>query len=66
MRTDFSPRFDEEVARFALRHACEDCTFFVAERGACANGYPTATHRLRAFAPGGPRDGMFCKEFELR
>lgn len=66
MRTDLSARFFDEVGRFSLRHTCEHCTYFVDERQACANGYPTATHRLAAFLPEGTQDGMFCKEFELR
>lgn len=39
--------------------------FFVAETGRCANGYPNAMHRDAAFAPEGPGDGTFCKDFEL-
>ena len=66
MRSIADGHFDAERALYALRHACEDCTFFVAETGRCANGYPNAMHRDAAFAPAGPRDGTFCKEFELR
>ncbi len=65
MRTIVGHEFEEERARFALRHACEDCVFFVAESGRCANGYPNAMHRDAAFEAEGPGDGTFCKEFEL-
>ena len=66
MRTIVGREFEEERARYGLRHACEDCVFFVAEGGHCANGYPNAMHRDAAFGSDGPRDGTFCKEFELR
>jgi hypothetical protein len=66
VRTIVGREFEAERARFALRHACEDCVFFVAEGARCANGYPNAMHRDAAFALDGPADGTFCKEFELR
>lgn len=65
MRTAIDATFFEEHARFAFAHACEDCVYHDPERDRCAHGYPDATHRRAAFAPEGPRDGMFCKEFEL-
>lgn len=66
MRAIADPEFVAESARFRLRHACEDCVLFELETARCANGYPNAMHREAAFAPDGPRDGTFCKEFELR
>lgn len=65
MRTIVGREFEEDRRRYALRHACEDCTFFVAESGRCANGYPNGMHRDAAFEDEGLRDGTFCKEFEL-
>lgn len=65
MRRVVDRDFAAQRARYALRHACEDCVFFVAETGRCANGYPNAMHRESAFDEEGPRDGTFCKEFEL-
>ena len=66
MRAIVDPEFETERTHFALRHACEDCVFFVAETTRCANGYPNEMHRDAAFEVDGPRDGTFCKEFELR
>ncbi len=66
MRSVKDAAFGDDVRRWALRHACEDCVFFVDERAACANGYPNAMHRAAAFEPGSQVDGTFCKEFELR
>ena len=65
MRTIAGREFDGERVRYALHHACEDCVFFVAETGRCANSYPNSMHRDAAFGPEGPRDGTFCKDFEL-
>jgi len=63
VRTLIDARLRSEAKRFALRYTCEDCAHFVAERGACANGYPTRAHlgvELEA------ADSLeFCKEFEL-
>jgi hypothetical protein len=66
VRTIVGQEFSAERVRYALRHACEDCVFFVDEAGRCANGYPNGMHREAAFVPDGPGDGTFCKEFELR
>ncbi|MDO9022512.1 MAG: hypothetical protein Q8S73_19475 [Deltaproteobacteria bacterium] len=66
MRAIVDQEFAAERARYALRHACEDCVFFVDETGRCANGYPNAMHRDAAFTVGAPVDGTFCKDFELR
>lgn len=65
MRTIAGDEFDGERARYSLHHACEDCVFFVAETGRCANGYPNSMHREAAFGRDGLRDGTFCKDFEL-
>lgn len=65
MKTAFSERYFEEHARYGFTHACEDCVYHDPERDRCAHGYPDAMHRRAAFTREGPRDGMFCKEFEL-
>jgi hypothetical protein len=65
VRAIVGAEFEVERERYALRHACEDCVFFVRESAACANGYPNGMHRDAAFAPDGPKNGTFCKEFEL-
>ena len=49
----------QEIDRFRLRFACEDCVHFAPTREACAHGYPTEPHRLRSDTI------VFCKEFEL-
>jgi hypothetical protein len=68
MRLPRSARFDEEVARFALRFTCEDCAHFDARREACRHFWPTEAHRMERYqAP--RREGdevVFCKEFEVR
>ena len=67
MLTKRTPRFEEESARHALRHACEDCAHFDAPTERCRHGWPTAEHR-RARVEAPPRDGdvvVFCKEWEL-
>jgi len=62
------PDFQRERERFALRHTCEECTFFrVPPDGtepACAHGWPNAEHR-RAHYDGQPELVVFCKEFEI-
>lgn len=61
MRTRIDATLRDEASRYGLRFACEDCAHFVAERAACAHGYPPGP-RLTAM------DGVeivFCKEFEL-
>lgn len=58
-------RFLDERAKFALAHTCERCVYHDRDKGACAHGYPDATHREAPYASGDARDGMFCKEFEL-
>lgn len=65
MKTPIDARFFAESERFAFTHTCEDCTYHDRELDRCAHGYPDAMHRREAFAPGGPKNGMFCKEFEL-
>ncbi len=64
MRTPLSSpegeRLLEQARRFELRHACEHCIHFDAEREACGHGYPTAEHRLAVAGA-----ITFCKEFEL-
>ena len=65
MKTRFDERYFSDAERFVFTHACEDCAYHDVERDRCAHGYPDGQHRRAAFTPEGPRDGMFCKEFEL-
>lgn len=65
MKTLFDDRYFTDAARYAFTHSCERCAYHDVERDRCAHGYPDAQHRAAAFVRGGPRDGMFCKEFEL-
>jgi hypothetical protein len=53
----------EEAARYRLRFTCEHCAHFVAERAACAHGYPAAAHHALDLAVLDVFE--FCKEFEL-
>ncbi|HMY57802.1 MAG TPA: hypothetical protein PKI49_06760 [Pseudomonadota bacterium] len=64
MRVSRDARFDRERAEFALRHCCEDCGLFVAQRNLCAHEWPTEEHR-RADYEKPTADLLFCKEFEL-
>lgn len=66
MKTLIDQRFFDEAERHGFTHTCERCAYHDFEGDRCAHGYPDAQHRARAFAPDGPRDGMFCKEFELQ
>lgn len=56
-------RLRDEIERFALRFACEDCAAFDERSGACAYGYPTEPHRRDRLdeAP----EIAFCKAFEV-
>lgn len=65
MKTVIDSEFVAQRERYRFTFTCESCTYHVAEDDRCAHGYPDAMHRLAAFAPGAPIDGMFCKEFEL-
>lgn len=64
-----TPRFDEEVERFALCFTCEDCAYFDGVLTACAHEWPTEEHRLaryrQALDESSPQAIVFCKEFEL-
>ena len=63
MRTLIDSTLRAEAKRFELRFTCDACVHFAAERGACANGYPTRAHLgvdLEA-----QESLEFCKEFEL-
>jgi hypothetical protein len=53
----------EEALRYRLRFTCEHCAHFVAERAACAHGYPAAAHHALDLAALAELE--FCKEFEL-
>ena len=57
-------RFDREREHFALRHCCEDCSYFAQETGTCRHFWPNAEHRLAFYAASG-QELVFCKEFEL-
>ena len=62
MKTRADARLRDEVARFALRFACDDCVHFDREGERCLHGYP-AEPRHDAIAT---RDEIeLCKEFEL-
>ncbi len=62
------PAFQVERERYALRHTCEECTFFRTppdgSEPACAHGWPNAEHR-RAHYDTAPTLLVFCKEFEI-
>lgn len=64
VRTRRDEQFDEESARFALRHCCEDCGYFEPRTGGCRHFWPNAEHRQEYYQRPG-RDVVFCKEFEL-
>lgn len=63
MRTPVDDQLREEARSFSLRFSCEHCVHFVAERAACANGYPTQAHLVAQLEQ--REDLYFCKEFEL-
>ena len=63
MRLKITPEFLDEAARFGLRHHCEDCVLYDADRppqDRCAHGYPTEEHVAGASAT----ELVFCKDFE--
>jgi hypothetical protein len=61
MQTRVDERFRDEVRRFSLRFACEDCAHFDAREAACSFGYPAAPRRQDL-----QRTSLeLCKEFEL-
>ena len=63
MKTVVDETLRAEVAQYRLRFTCEHCAHFVAERAACAHGYPAAAHHALDLAE---REVLeFCKEFEL-
>ncbi len=59
MKTRVTLALLEEIARFDLRFACDDCAHFVEDR--CAHGWPGGERR-RALRAGD--EIVFCKEFE--
>jgi hypothetical protein len=64
VRTEVDAELRRDATRYGLRYACEDCAYFVAPTGGCAEGFPNAMHRAR------PLDVettalVFCKRFEL-
>ncbi len=63
MRTSIDPKLRDEAKQFRLCFTCEDCVHLVEERGACANGYPTAPHLGVDLET--EQSLEFCKEFEL-
>jgi hypothetical protein len=65
VRVPLTPTFDGEKQRYRLVFACEDCVYHDRAQARCSHGYPDEVHRRAAFEPDGPRDGMFCKEFEI-
>ena len=66
MRVRVDGSFLVEIERFDLRFTCEDCSFHVRARDACAHAWPDALHRQAPdIPPGEGADVVFCKEFEL-
>jgi hypothetical protein len=64
MKLKRTPEFLEEAARFGLRHHCEDCVLYDAERALgdrCAHGFPTTEHAKDPDAT----ELVFCKDFEV-
>jgi hypothetical protein len=64
VRLPRDPRFDDERERFALRHCCEDCSYFDPDTGACRHFWPNREHRGSHYVTPGT-EVVFCKEFEL-
>jgi len=56
--------FLEEAEKVNLRFTCEDCVFFIPERGECLHRFPVYLH-VRAYFHDDPEQIEFCKEFEL-
>ncbi|MBK7584901.1 MAG: hypothetical protein IPI67_32515 [Myxococcales bacterium] len=63
MITRVDEQLRREAALHSLKFSCEDCAHFVADRHACANGYPTGPHHAVQLAQVSTLE--FCKEFEL-
>jgi hypothetical protein len=61
VRLPWTPEFDAERERFALRFCCEDCAHFDAADDSCRHEWPNELHRQRERPP----ILDFCKEFEL-
>jgi hypothetical protein len=61
VKTKVTGRLVEEMSRFQLRYACEDCAQFAPDTGACSAGYPNSEHRVAERRV----EIVFCKEFEL-
>jgi hypothetical protein len=62
MRLPWTPDFDAERERFALRFCCEECGHFDAVHERCRHEWPNELHRRqRVEVP----ILDFCKEFEL-
>ena len=59
MKTRVTLQLIEEIERFGLRYACDDCAHFADEK--CSHGYPRGERR-RALTVG--EEIEFCKEFE--
>jgi len=63
MKLPVTPEFLAQASEYQLRHQCEDCMLYDADRPVrdrCAHGYPTDEH-ARAFAQ---LELVFCKDFE--
>lgn len=63
MRTLVDERLRSEALTYELRYACEHCAHFEAASGACAEGYPNASHRDTRIESAPSLE--FCKSFEL-
>ena len=63
MRTLVDQRLRSEARTYELRYACEHCVHFDAASGACAEGYPNASHRETRIEQAPSLE--FCKSFEL-
>lgn len=63
MKLPVTPEFVAQAKQYGLRHQCEDCMLYDAERPArdrCAHGYPTDEHTRTTEQP----ELVFCKDFE--
>ena len=64
MRFPATAQFFAERQTFALRHCCEECVLYDAQKKECAHEWPNETH-LRHYYENSPEEIVFCKEFEL-
>lgn len=63
MKLPVTPEFLAQASQFRLRHQCQDCVLYDADRPVrdrCAHGYPTDEH-TRALEQ---LELVFCKDFE--